>query len=88
MKMILATIEDPKIESVTQVLLQADFRVTRLASTASLLREGNTTLMIGVKDDEVEKVLTTIRSQFSTNAKNKKPHATIFVLNVRDFERG
>ncbi|MEN8172627.1 MAG: cyclic-di-AMP receptor [Chloroflexota bacterium] len=88
MKMILATIEDSKIESVSQVLLQANFRVTRLASTGSLLREGTTTLMIGVKDDVVEKVLGTIREQFSTPETNKKPQATIFVLNVRDFERG
>jgi len=88
MKMILATIEDPKIESVSQVLLQADFRITRLASTGSLLREGSTTLMVGINDEEVEQVLAIIREQFTTQEEKKKTQATIFVLNVKDFERG
>ena len=88
MKMILATIEDSKIESVSQVLLQADFRVTRLASTGSLLREGTTSLMVGVKDEEIETALALIRDQFPAQEENKKTQVTIFVLNVKDFERG
>lgn len=88
MKMILATIEDSKIESVSQALLGAEFRVTRLASTGSLLREGTTTLMVGVKDEEVELALAMIREQFPTPEENKKTCATIFVLDVKDFERG
>ncbi|MBE9524208.1 MAG: cyclic-di-AMP receptor [Chloroflexi bacterium] len=88
MKMILAAIEDTKIDSITKALLQAAFRVTRLASTGSLLREGTTTLMIGVNDEEVEAALAIIREQFPTTKETKKTRATIFVLNVKDFERG
>ena len=86
MKMILATVEDTKIESITKALIQAAFRVTRLASTGSILREGTTTLMIGVNNEQVEDVLELIREQFPIKKESKNSRATIFVLNVKDFE--
>ena len=88
MKMILAAIEDTKIDLITKALLQASSRVTRLASTGSLLREGTTSLMIGVNDEEVESALAIIREQFPITQETRKTHATIFVLDVKDFERG
>jgi uncharacterized protein YaaQ len=88
MKMILASIEDTMIDSITKSLLQENFRITRLASTGNLLREGTTTLMIGVKDDQVEPALALIREQYSTPLEKFKTRVTIFVLDVKNFERG
>ena len=34
-------------------LTKADYRHTKLASTGGFLREGNTTFLLGVKDEEV-----------------------------------
>jgi uncharacterized protein YaaQ len=47
-------------------LLAAGFRTTRLASTGGFRREGNTTIMMGVEDDDVEPVLALLRSGAAT----------------------
>lgn len=85
MKMILANIVDHKSGSVSQALLEAGFRVTKLASTASFLREGTTTMMTGVDDQQIEQALATIRAQFPEQGKPDTPQATIYVLRVNDF---
>ena len=47
----------------TDGLVQAGFKFTIVGSTGGFLREGNTTLLIGVADDEVAKVLEIVRAQ-------------------------
>ena len=48
MKMIMAIMEDHFSDATSSALVKANYRVTRLASTGGLLREGATTLMVGV----------------------------------------
>ncbi|MBL6965346.1 MAG: cyclic-di-AMP receptor [Anaerolineales bacterium] len=85
MKMIIAIINNAKSEAVSDALLAANFRVTRLATTGSLLRDGSTTLMIGAERSLVEDVLAIIRSQIPPHAEKKQ--ATLYVLNVKNFNR-
>jgi uncharacterized protein YaaQ len=85
MKMIVAIIEDAKVESVSQTLIKEKFRVTQLATTGGFLRGGATTLMVGVADDLVEKALQIIRDKISTEVEKKQ--ATLYVLNVKSFDR-
>ena len=87
MKMIVAIVEDSKSESISQALLAANFRVTRLASTGSFLREGATTLMVGVEDAEVENALEMIRAQLPGELDPERVRATLYVLNVKNFNR-
>ena len=86
MKMIVAIVESDKVEKVSQTLLAKKYRVTRLASTGGFLREGATTLMVGVDDDQVEEALQVIREQFPTPSPDQI-QATLYVLNVKSFDR-
>jgi len=85
MKMIIAIVKHSETETVSQSLLSANFRVTKLATTGGFLREGATTLMIGVDDEKVEEALELIRNNIEPNPDN--PAATLYVLNVRNFSR-
>jgi uncharacterized protein YaaQ len=87
MKMIVAIIEDDQSEIVSKALLAANFRVTQLATTGGFLRGGATTLMIGAEDDLVEQALQIIREQIPSSDDSQKPCATLYVLNVRSFNR-
>ena len=62
MKMVLAVVANNVAEGLTDALLTAGFRTTRLASTGGFRREGNTTIMMGIEDDDVEPVLAILRT--------------------------
>lgn len=62
MKLILAIVSNNAADNITDALLAAGFRATRLASTGGFRREGNTTLMTGVEDEDVEPVMAIVRS--------------------------
>ena len=85
MKMIIAIVKDSETDKISQSLLSAKFRVTKLATTGGFLREGATTLMVGVEDDKVEDALSVIRSQIKPNPEDSQ--ATLYVLNVKNFSR-
>ena len=87
MKMIIAIMEDQFTEATSNALVKANFRITRLASTGGFFREGATTLMIGVENDQLEAALELIRGQIPISNNPEKFHSTIYVLNVKDFRR-
>ena len=66
MKLIVAIIQDQDAPSLIEDLTENEFGVTKLASTGGFLRAGNTTLLIGIKDDEIEKVLEIIERNCKT----------------------
>jgi uncharacterized protein YaaQ len=47
MKLIFAIIQDEDVDNLVDALISEDFRVTRIGSTGSFLRMGNSSLMIG-----------------------------------------
>src|SRR5690606_9376343 len=57
MKLILAVVEDDDAARLMDALIENDFSATKLASTGGFLLRGNTTLLIGVQDDQVSQVL-------------------------------
>jgi uncharacterized protein YaaQ len=61
MKLILAVIQDRDTNDLLKALSAGGHRATRLSSSGGFLRSGNTTLMIGTEDDQVEIVLHIIR---------------------------
>lgn len=61
MKLILAVIEDDDATRLMDALIDAKFSATKLASTGGFLLRGNTTLMIGVEDHQVDDVLAIVR---------------------------
>lgn len=62
MKLVVAVIQDKDSHRLLGELTQAGFRATKLASTGGFLREGNTTLLVGVEDEQVERIVTIIKN--------------------------
>ncbi|MEW8977871.1 MAG: cyclic-di-AMP receptor [Symbiobacterium sp.] len=62
MKLVIAVIQDKDTHRLLTALTQEGFRATKLSSTGGFLREGNTTLLIGVQDLQLERLLRIIQS--------------------------
>lgn len=60
MKLVLIIVSNEDANAVAKVLLKEKFYVTKLASTGGLLKNGNTTLIVGTDDDKVQKVVSTV----------------------------
>ncbi|ABK62634.1 MULTISPECIES: cyclic-di-AMP receptor [Clostridium] len=61
MKLVIAVVQDNYADDLIDVITEAGHGVTKLATTGGFLKSGNTTLMIGVKKEEVEKVISIIK---------------------------
>ena len=57
MKLILAIISNDDAKACTSALNKASFHVTRLATTGGFLSSGNTTLIIGCDDSEIDRAI-------------------------------
>jgi uncharacterized protein YaaQ len=94
MKLIIAVVQNEDADDVVDALLDARYRATRLASTGGFLRRGNTTIMLGVQDEQVDDVLELIKQKAHprpvTNPQGdpvKSGAATVFVLELDQYER-
>lgn len=65
MKLVYAIVKDEDSDRATRALNEKRFSVTRLSSTGGFLKRGNTTLMIGVEDGQVEQVIEIVKSKCS-----------------------
>ena len=63
MKLVIAVVQDQDAVRLLDGLVEKGYSATKLASTGGFLKEGNTTLLIGVDDDKVDDVLAVIRSK-------------------------
>ena len=86
MKLIFAILKDDDVDNVVQALTSASFRVTRVASTGGFFRKGNTTLLIGVDDEQVDASIQLLREK-TTPEPNEQKRATVFVVPVSRFEQ-
>ena len=85
MKLIIAIIHDEDNDRVSRMLTGENFRVTMIASTGGFLRSGRSTLLIGVKDERLERALQILRENCVTDKEGKEKKAIVFVLNVQDY---
>lgn len=60
MKLVISVVQDDDASDLIDLLMEKGFRVTKLASTGGFLKAGNTTLMIGVKEEVVDEVISII----------------------------
>ena len=86
-KMIIAIIDDFDTEPVTQGLQDLGLHVSNIASTGGFLRQGRNTLMVGVKDDQVDEAIKTINKNCEAGIEPIHKKATLFILNVEYFEQ-
>ena len=61
MKLIIAIVQDEDASRLVSQLMNDGFGVTKLATTGGFLKKGNTTLMLGLEDEQVDEVCELIR---------------------------
>lgn len=93
MKLIIAIVQDEFSNQVVKSLMAKKYRATKLSSTGGFLKSGNTTLLMGVDDKEVNEVVKLIEEACKSKKVNKGKEeltvggANIFVLNMEDYKR-
>jgi len=60
-KLVIAIVQSEDADRLISELVDEGFRVTRIASSGALLRRENASLLIGVDDRDVQRVLSIIR---------------------------
>lgn len=65
MKLAIVVLSNAQADEAVDALLKAGHRVTRLASTGGLLRQGNTTLLVGAEDRSMEEIMDILRKRAS-----------------------
>jgi uncharacterized protein YaaQ len=66
MKLVIAIVQDKDSNRLSNALIKDGFRATKLASSGSFLRAGNTTFMIGIEDERVQEVMQVIKANCKT----------------------
>ena len=87
MKMIVAILKDEDTEPVTESLVDFGLCVTRIASTGGFLRQGRSTLMVGVETNKVDQAIDLINDNCAPTVEPIAKRAALFVLNVEHFEQ-
>ncbi|KGO13036.1 cyclic-di-AMP receptor [Clostridium botulinum] len=57
MKLVIAIVQDDDASDLIDEITEEGFRVTKLATTGGFLKAGNTTLMIGVEEKDVDRLI-------------------------------
>ncbi len=92
----MAVVQADEAAKTAEALIEAGFRVTRIATTGGWLRRENTTLLSGVEDERVEEMLAAlhrlgVRAAPATSDSTPETAATtgrgiVFVMDVERFE--
>lgn len=61
MKLIIAIVSNDDAHALSNALNKKNFSVTRLSTTGGFLKIGNTTLLVGIEDDQKEAVFDIIK---------------------------
>jgi uncharacterized protein YaaQ len=86
-KMLIAILQDEDTDRVTTALVEMGFRVTRIASTVGFLRQGKSTVMVGLPNEMVDQAIQIINNNCAPTIEPVLKRATVFVLNVEHFEQ-
>lgn len=87
MKMIVCILQVSDRDEVAGALNEAGYPVTMLPSTGAYFRRGNATMIAGVEDDKVEQALQIIRDTVKDPDTPGMKRATLFVMNVDQFQQ-
>lgn len=91
MKLILAVVEEDMTFDAIKTLSAYGYRTTKFASTGRFFKKGNSTLLLGVEDEQVDDVIRILK--LISDSREKEPeddHSTnvnCFVLPMEDFQR-
>lgn len=92
MKLVIAVVQNKDADAVVDALVAAEYRATRFASTGGFLRRGNTTIMVGVQDHQVDHLIDVIRAEAQArtedgSSESDQAAATVFVLDLEEYQR-
>ena len=87
MKMVMAILEYTDSSQVMESLHDAGFPLTLIDTTGGLLRRGNSTIIIGVSDNQVDQVVELINQECSPCGNPFKKRTTLMVFDVDHFEQ-
>ena len=63
MKLIIAIVSNDDSHALSNALTKENFSVTKLSTTGGFLKMGNTTLLVGTENDQVNKCIDIIKEQ-------------------------
>ena len=66
MKLVIAIVQDDDASDLVEAITENGYRVTKLATTGGFLKSGNTTLLIGVEREKLDKVISIIEEVCKT----------------------
>ncbi|MGE5529394.1 MAG: cyclic-di-AMP receptor [Patescibacteria group bacterium] len=77
MKLIVAVVQDQDVGKLLARLAEEGIGATKLASTGGFLRQGNTTLLVGVEQGQVERVVGVIKETCHSRKQLVTPMAAV-----------
>jgi uncharacterized protein YaaQ len=95
-KLTLTVVRDEDANSVVDALISHGFSVTRLPSTGGFLRAGNTLLLVGLEDDQLEPMMEVIQGHTRLRVQppaSRVPEGTqvsravVFVMGLEELRR-
>lgn len=66
MKLVIAIVQDSDSDNLINKITKENFRVTKVSSTGGFLKSGNSTIISGVEDQSLEKLLKIIEKNCKT----------------------
>ncbi|WP_099203607.1 cyclic-di-AMP receptor [Miniphocaeibacter massiliensis] len=91
MKLVVAIIEDDMSHDIIKLLAINKIRCTKLSSTGGVFKKGNTTLLIGAKEEQLDEIKSIIKE--TSNNRLRDPddgdsyNANIFVISLKGSKR-
>lgn len=79
MKLAVFVVDDSKADTSVDALVAQGFRVTRLASTGGFLRRGNTTLLVGIDEQDMDRARAILHQS--------APGSLLIALDLERYER-
>lgn len=75
MKLVTAIVQDEDLPNLLDGLTKVGFRATVIGSTGGFLRSGNSTVLVGVEDQQVDRLLSIIRERCRTRTQLMNPYS-------------
>ncbi len=69
MKLVIAIVQDDDVHKLASSLRDNGYSLTKLASTGGFLSSGNTTIIVGIDDNQVDDVISIIKEVCKTKKK-------------------
>lgn len=96
MILVMAVIHGDHAHKITRKLMENDFRVTTLSSSGGFLKVGNETLLLGIEEDSLDKLVSVLKEECEkVNVKHGMKDdkevpintANLFVMKMDQFKR-